>query len=123
MVIEILVRISPTIALGEDNPKSVIANLPKIDVSKQCDEKGECERTIEEKVFDTLKKLSDRYLQRGMPKSEVEKLFGRPTEAGVDSWKDVRFGNPVAAWLYAVSLSGTTGFYIIFVNDRMDYFG
>jgi hypothetical protein len=113
----------PAIVSSEESPKSVIANLPRIDYSKQCNEKGECDRTIEGRVFDSLTKLSDRYLQRGMSKSEVEKLFGRPPEPDVDSWNDVRFGNRVAAWLYAVSLSGTTGFYVIFVNDRLDYFG
>jgi hypothetical protein len=123
MVIGIVITALATIASSEENPKSVVANLPKIDFSKQCDQKGECDRRIEEKVFDTLIQLSDRYLQRGMPKSEVEKLFGRPPESDVDSWNDVRFGNRVAVWPYAVSLSGTTGFYVIFVNDRLDYFG
>ena len=123
MVIGILISGSATIASSEENPKTVVANLPKIDFSKQCDQKGECDRSIEEKVFDTLIKLSDRYLQHGMSRDEVEKIFGRPPDADIDLWNDVRFGNPVAAWLYAVSLSGTTGFYIIFVNERLDYFG
>ncbi len=29
----------------------------------------------------------------------------------------------MTAWNYATSLSGTTAFYIIFVNDRLDLFG
>jgi hypothetical protein len=113
VVIGILVSGLPTIASGEENPKSVIANLPKIDFSKQCNEKGECDGTIEEKVFGTLTKLSNRYLKRGMSKGEVEKVFGRPPDKDVESWNDVRFGNPVTAWLYAVSLSGTTGLHNI----------
>lgn len=101
----------------------MIANLPGIDYSKQCNEAGDCDRTIEHEVFSTLSKLSKRYLKKGMSKGEVEKVFGRPSYVGVDSWNDVRFGNPVTTWEYATSLSGTTAFYIIFVNDGLDVFG
>jgi hypothetical protein len=110
------------IASSDENPRTVISRLPKIDASKQCN-KGECDHTIETEVFTTLERLGDRYLKPGMSKSDVELLFGRPSDRDVDSWKDVRFGNPVTAWLYAISLSGTTAFYVVFVNDRVDYFG
>jgi hypothetical protein len=123
MLVGVLVSGLGTIALSDENPKTVITNLPRIDYSKQCNEKGECDHTIERKVFDTLATLSDRYLKKGMSKGEVEKVFGRPPDANVDSWNDVRFGNPVTTWLYAISLSGTTAFYIIFVNGRLDDVG
>jgi hypothetical protein len=123
MLIGIIVSGLPTMASSEENPKSVIANLPKIDYSKQCNEKGECDGTVEEEVFGTLAKLSDRYLKRGMSKGDVAKVFGGPPDKDAESWNDVRFGNPVTSWRYAISLSGTWAFYIIFVNDRLDYFG
>jgi hypothetical protein len=123
MVIGVLVNGLATVALSEENPKALIAKLPEIDYSKQCDKKGECDHTIEEEVFTTLARLSDRYLKRGMSKGDVDKIFGKPPDGNVDSWTDVRFGNPVTTWRYAISLSGTTAFYVIFVNDRLDYFG
>jgi hypothetical protein len=123
MLIGVLLSGLGTIALSEENPKTVITNLPRIDYSKQCNEKGDCDHTIESEVFTTLARLGDRYLKPGMSKGDVEVLFGRPSDRDVDSWKDVRFGNAVTTWLYAVSLSGTTAFYVIFVNDQLDYFG
>jgi hypothetical protein len=123
MLIAALASGFSTSLFSEENPKAMIANLPKIDYSKQCNKKGECDSRVESEVFSTLATLSDRYLKRGMSKGEVETIFGRPPNRNVDSWKDVRFGNAVTTWLYAISLSGTTGFYIIFVSDRLDYFG
>jgi hypothetical protein len=123
MLIGILVSGLETIALCDEDPKTVISKLPRIDYSKQCNEKGECDHTIEWDVFTTLTRLGDRHLKPGMLKREVEVLFGRPAGRDVDSWNDVRFGNPVTTWQYAISLSGTTAFYVIFVHDRVDYFG
>lgn len=113
----------PTSLFSEEYPRAVIANLPVIDYSKQCNERGECDRTIEGEVFSTLEKLSGQYLKLGMSQNEVEQIFGRPSDGAEDSWKDVRFGNHVTLWEYAISLSGTTAFYVIFVNGRLDYFG
>jgi hypothetical protein len=110
-------------ACSLEDPKAVIANLPEINYPEKCYETGDCDRTIEHEVFSTLAKLSERHLKRGMSETEVEKIFGRPSYGGIDSWNDVRFGNPVTTWEYAASLSGTTAFYIIFVNDRLDDFG
>ena len=101
--------------LGAEDPKTVINNLPKIDYSTQC-AKGDCDHTIESEVFSTIEKLGDQYLKAGMSKRNVEVLFGRPSDQDTDSWNDVRFGNSVTAWRYAVSLSGTTAYYLIFVN-------
>ena len=123
MLIGGLISGFPTSVFGQENPKAVIAYLPEIDYSKQCNEEGDCDRTIDHEVFSTLSKISKRYLKKGMSKSEVAKVFGRPSYVGVDSWNDVRFGNPATTWEYATSLSGTTAFYIIFVNDKLDDFG
>ena len=73
-----------TSVFSEETPKAIISNLPKIDYSKQCNEKGKCDRTIEDEVFSTLTKLSDRYLKRGMSKREVEKILSNPWS---EKWK------------------------------------
>jgi hypothetical protein len=108
------------IACRQEDAKAVIANLPQINYPEECYETGDCDRTIEHEVFTTLAKLSRHHLKRGMSEGEVEKVFRRPSYGGIDSWKDVRFGNPVTTWEYAASLSGTTAFYIIFVDGRLD---
>jgi hypothetical protein len=82
------------IACGQEDAKAVIANLPQINYPEKCYETGDCDRTIEHEVFTTLAQLSRRHLKRGMSEGEVEKVFGRPSYGGIDSWKDVRFGNP-----------------------------
>ncbi|HZA55712.1 MAG TPA: hypothetical protein VE616_15800 [Candidatus Udaeobacter sp.] len=80
MVIGVLVNGLATVALSEENPKALIAKLPEIDYSKQCDKRGECDHTIEEEVFTTLARLSDRHLKRGMSKGDVDKIFRKPPD-------------------------------------------
>jgi hypothetical protein len=109
------------IACRQEDAKAVIANLPQINYPEECYETGDCDRTIEHEVFTTLAKLSRHHLKRGMSEGEVEKVFRRPSYGGIDSWKDVRFGNPVTTWEYAASLSGTTAFYIIFVDRSIGF--
>ena len=102
--------------------RSERGNLADIDHTKECDAPCEFDYENESRVFSDLEERSERYLKHGMSKAEVEKAFGKP-RGGVASWNDVRFGNPVTMWRYALSVSGTTGFYVIFVNDRLDFFG
>src|SRR3989338_8444912 len=119
LILAILLLVS--LAFSTSLPKDVIRNLPEI----RCTDDMCSDRSSEEITMGTLETLGEQHLKLGMSSADAEKLFGRPRKpnGSEDSWKDVRCSNPVLLWIYAYSISGTSAYVLIFVHDKLDYFG
>jgi outer membrane protein assembly factor BamE (lipoprotein component of BamABCDE complex) len=55
-------------------------------------------------------------LKRGMSKEQVKTVFGEP------DYVDTR-SERVEMWDYGLSLSGTVGYWLVFLNGKLDFFG
>lgn len=66
--------------------------------------------------FATIEMLGKHYLKKGMVKSGVESIFGKP------KLKKTLNGN-IEMWSYLTSISGTYNYWVVFVNGALDFFG
>lgn len=118
------VAIAPSLH-AQETPKDIIRHLPVIRFETQCPNGADCDRTVEDSVIGTLTRLGRQYLRIGMSRPVVKGLFGLPTSRANGeqlTWRDRLFGNQVEVWTYAVTLSGTMGYHVIFVNGCLDRF-
>lgn len=117
-------------AAADPLPRDVISELPRISYTEQCrkDDLGHtvCDHSIENRVFTTLSSLGEKFLHRGMSKPQVREIFGPPPSYishGQRQWRDQRYARRIDLWPYATGLSGTRGYFLVFVDGCLDFFG
>ncbi|HKK07422.1 MAG TPA: hypothetical protein VKA44_00905 [Gemmatimonadota bacterium] len=115
---------APGAARAQASPREVLQGLPAISYAEQCPG-GSCDHDLEARVFGTLDSLGKAVLERGMSIGRVRELLGDPPDRYMPplSFEDVRYGHAITIWTYAVSLSGTYGYFLAFIDGCLDDFG
>ncbi len=123
LVVAALVGGSST-GLAQSSPRDVLRGLPTISYKEQCSG-GPCDHDVEARVFSVLDSLGKAVLERNLSIERVRTVLGAPPDRYQPplSFRDVRYGHRITIWTYAISLSGSYGYFLAFIDGCLDDFG
>ena len=115
---------APAPARAQGSPRDVLESLPTLSYAEQCSG-GSCDHDVEARVFGVLDSLGKAVLERGMSIGRARELLGDPPDRYQPplSFQDARYGHRITIWTFAISLSGTYGYFLAFIDGCLDDFG